>query len=118
MTKKLSTVVIVVLIALVVLASWQYFRAQSQLAEARTELTKAEHAEEVIVFTEMFIDQVLKAENEVDFETRLKLETAVRNLENERILNGWQKFIESQTEWAAQSAVKNLLSILIDEIHK
>lgn len=72
--------------------------------------------EKVLDFTKFFIEKVLKAEAEVDFETRLKLETSVRDLNNEEILTQWKKFTESETENQAQEEVKNLLEILIKNI--
>ena len=59
---------------------------------------------------------MLKAEKEIDFETRLKLENAVRNIGDDEILIQWQKFIESKTEAEAQTGVKNLLDLLVDKI--
>ena len=70
----------------------------------------------VLEFAKMFIDKVLKADKEVDFETRLKLETAVRNLSDEEILVQWQKFTEAKTEIQAQAGVKTLLEILVNKI--
>ncbi|MCK4520627.1 hypothetical protein KAT95_02040 [Candidatus Parcubacteria bacterium] len=67
-------------------------------------------------FIKFFIEKVLKAENEVDFETRLKLKNAVRNLSDEEILNQWNKFVESKTENEAQEEAKNLLEMLINKI--
>ncbi len=70
----------------------------------------------VLNFIKFFIEKVLKAENEVDFETRLKLKNAVRNLSDEEILNQWNKFVESKTENEAQEEAKNLLEMLINKI--
>lgn len=69
-----------------------------------------------MVFTELFVEKVLKTGKEVDFETRLQLENSVRELNNAEILNQWQKFIESKTEADAQIEVRNLLEILIKNI--
>jgi CRISPR/Cas system endoribonuclease Cas6 (RAMP superfamily) len=62
------------------------------------------------------IEKVLKAEKEVDFETRLKLENAVREINDKEILNQWIKFTESKTEDEAQNNIKNLLDLLVDKI--
>ena len=67
-------------------------------------------------FTKLFITQVLRADGEVDFETRLKLENAVRELNDQNILAQWQKFVESETEEEAQEEVKNLLGMLVNKI--
>jgi hypothetical protein len=72
--------------------------------------------EKVLEFTNLFIEKVLKAQTEVGFETRLKLENAVRNLNDEEILAQWQKFTESKTEAGAQEEVKNLLQMLVSKI--
>ncbi len=72
--------------------------------------------EKVLEFAKLFIEKVLKAKTEVDFETRLKLENAVRNLDDEEILVQWQKFTESKIEAEAQEEVKNLLEMLVNKI--
>ncbi|MEK9132272.1 MAG: hypothetical protein AAB606_00995 [Patescibacteria group bacterium] len=72
--------------------------------------------EKILDFNKYFIDKVLKAEGEIDFETRLKLETAVRNLNDNDILALWQKFVESKDEISAQKNVQNLLEILATKI--
>ncbi|MBU4332178.1 hypothetical protein KKD19_05955 [Patescibacteria group bacterium] len=56
---------------------------------------------------------MLKAETEIDFETRLNLENAVRNLDDEEILSQWNKFVNSGNEIQAQVEVKNLLEALV-----
>ncbi|MDP2629574.1 MAG: hypothetical protein Q8P45_02635 [Candidatus Harrisonbacteria bacterium] len=70
----------------------------------------------VVDFMDFFIDRVLRAEGDIDFETRLKLESDVRQLEDEEILIRWQNFTSSQSEPEAQAAVKELLGILINRI--
>jgi hypothetical protein len=72
--------------------------------------------EKIINFLKLFITKVLKAEGEVDFETRLKLENAVREIQDKEILDQWTKFTESKTEDEAQKNVKDLLEILINKL--
>jgi NACalpha-BTF3-like transcription factor len=72
--------------------------------------------EKIINFAKLFIKDVLRSENEVNFETRLKLENAVRNTNNKEILSIWQKFIESKSETEAQNNVKDLLEAIINNI--
>jgi len=109
------------IIVLLLLAGNIYFVIQNstlkkELKETRADLQAKEFNEKVINFTSLFIEKVLKAEGEVDFETRLNLESAVRDLGDEEVLSQWQKFTESQTEDEAQVEVKNLLGILMDKI--
>jgi hypothetical protein len=72
--------------------------------------------ERIIHFLKLFISKVLKAEGEVDFETRLKLENAVREIQDKEILDQWTKFTESKTEEEAQKNVKDLLEILVNKL--
>lgn len=109
---------ILVLILLAGNVFWgvKYFSLQKELQETQAGLETQKLNEKVLEFTKLFIEKVLKAETEVDFETRLKLENAVRNLDDEEILVQWQKFVESRTEAEAQNEVKNLLEMLINKI--
>lgn len=110
-----------IIIVLILLAGNLFFRSkylesQKDLYQAQTFAKTQKLNQSVLRFTELFIDKVLREENEVSFETRLELENAVRDLEDKEILAQWQKFTESKTEEEAQDAVKNLLGILVDKI--
>jgi hypothetical protein len=89
---------------------------QIKLDQANTVVQAKETNEKILAFTKEFIDKVLKAESEVDFETRLKLENNVRNLNDQDILGQWQRFTESRTESEAQKNVKDFLQLLINKI--
>lgn len=113
---KITLIIILILLVGSVFFGVKYFAIQKELKETKTTLETQKMNEKVLEFTKLFIEQVLKAKTEVDFETRLKLENTVRNLEDEGILIQWQKFIESKTEIGAQEEVKNLLEILVKKI--
>jgi len=83
--------------------------AQEQLAQERTNKKIAD-------FAGLFIKKVLKADHDVDFEERLRLETAVRDLKDDEILLQWKKFTDSKTSDEAQREVKNLLDLLVSKI--
>ena len=89
---------------------------QKEVLEIKRPIEIQEINEKVLNFTKFFIEKVLKAEKEVDFETRLKLENAVREIGDPEILAQWQKFIDSKTEIEAQQEVKNLLELLVSKI--
>lgn len=93
-----------------------YFTATKQLQIAETVGGKSTANAKVVDFTMMFIKQVLQADKEVDFETRLSLENAVRDLKDEQIMAEWQKFVGSKTEAEAQNSVKKLLEVLVGKI--
>ena len=70
---------------------------------------------EILSFRNIFEQKVLLSGKEVDFDTRLSLETAVRNLDNPAILSQWEKFTNCQTQIAATAEAKALLELLIRE---
>jgi Na+-transporting NADH:ubiquinone oxidoreductase subunit NqrC len=110
--------IIIVLILLISNAycAVKYFAVQKELQQTQTVAETKQTQKQILEFTKLFIEKVLKAETEVDFETRLNLENSVRNLEDEEILAQWQKFVESKTEANAQEEVKNLLEMLVNKI--
>ena len=95
-----------------------YFAQKSVLDQAEAVRAKAEVNTKVVDFTMMFIKQVLQAEKEVDFETRLRLENAVRDLKDDNIVAEWQVFTNARTEIEAQNSVKRLLEALVGKIQK
>lgn len=113
--KIILIIVILLLIASNVYFDFKYLNTQKELQRAQLALATQKTNGKVLEFTQLFIEKVLKAEAEVDFNTRLKLENAVRNLNDEEILIQWQKFIDSKTELEAQTEVKNLLGILVNK---
>ncbi len=115
-TKLLIAGLILLLLAGNIFFGVKYFTAQAQFNQAKALLEIKNTNTKVVEFTKLFVEKVLKAKSEVDFETRLNLENAVRNLKDEEILSQWQKFTESKTEAEAQNEVKNLLEKLVNKI--
>lgn len=95
-----------------------YFFASQELQKTNYTEKKIEINQKVIDFTAMFIEKVLKADSEVDFETRLSLENAVRGLKDEQVLTEWQNFVGAKTEKDAQNSVKRLLGMLVSKIQR
>ncbi|MCX6723957.1 MAG: hypothetical protein NT155_02140 [Candidatus Staskawiczbacteria bacterium] len=69
----------------------------------------------ILDFRNMFTEKVLLSDKEIDFDTRLSLETAVRGLNNPEILSQWQAFTNSQTKEEATAQAKKLLNLLIQK---
>lgn len=67
----------------------------------------------VLEFRNMFTENVLLADKEIDFDTRLTLETSVRSLNDQEIFNQWQVFTKSITKEDASVQAKKLLRILV-----
>ena len=116
--KTIFFLLIVLLLAGLAFASFRYMNVQQELRQAQAALSVQNINENTLAFTQLFIDKVLNTEGEVDFETRLQLENAVRAIGDEQILIQWKRFSESANEQEAQVEVKNLLSLLISKIEK
>ena len=109
------SLVVVVLLVLIIILGLRYFSLREELLSAQTRAEANEINREVLGFAGLFVRDVLQTEDEVDFETRLKLESAVRNLGDEEILTKWKSFIDSKDNNSAQKNVKDLLEILVDK---
>ncbi len=115
-TKVMIGFVIILLIVISIVLGFKYFALQKNYLATQTVLEERKMNERNLEFTKLFIDEVIRAQGEINFETRLKLESAVRNLGDEEILAQWSKFVESKTGDDAQKEVKNLLGMLIDKV--
>jgi len=69
----------------------------------------------VLDFRNMFTEKVLLSDKEIDFDTRLALETSVRGLNDPEVFSQWQKFTNSQTKEDATIQAKALLRLLIQK---
>lgn len=117
--KRIGLIVVIgALLISNVFFAFNYFFLYTDQQAITSEKNKAELNGKVLNFASMFIKKVLQADSEVDFETRLSLENAVRDLKDEEVMQEWQKFTGSKTEMEAQNSVKKLLEILISKIQR
>ena len=110
---------LLVILVLLAAAFWgvkNYLEVKREFQTTKEALKVRQINENILDFAKIFINQVLRAEKEIDFETRLKLEYAVRDLADKEILKQWDNFVNSKTESEAQEQVKNLLEILVNKI--
>lgn len=114
--KIILIIIISILIAGNVFLGVNYFFTQKNLQITTQQLKNQKNNEKIINFTRLFIEKVLKAENEISFEDRLKLENAVRDLNDNEVLTQWEKFVASKIEIEAQNSVKDLLELLVKKI--
>jgi len=116
MTKRILALVIIILAGAVVYLGVSYATLRSELNKQNLVMVERSNNEKTVVFLQMFIKDVLKSTTQVDFETRLKLENAVRATNDQNILTEWQKFINSKDEAEAQANTKDLLDLLAQKI--
>lgn len=114
--RKLVFIIILILLVSIIFLGVKYLELEKELSQTQALLAGETINQKIVKFAQLFVSQVLKAESEVSFETRLKLENAVRELNDQTILDQWQKFTNSKTETEAQKEVKNLLEILVNKI--
>lgn len=100
----------------VAILGFQYFSVYRQLQQAQKEAKVQQLNVKIINFLLSFIRDVLKTNDEISFEKRLKLENAVRDLGDKKVLAQWEKFVASKTEAEAQDNVKELLDLLVSKI--
>lgn len=74
---------------------------------------QGQYSQKVLDFRNLFTEKVLLSNKEIDFDTRLSLESAVRALNDSEIFSQWQKFTNSQTKEEATARAKDLLKLLI-----
>ncbi|MBI2630992.1 hypothetical protein HYW73_02130 [Candidatus Nomurabacteria bacterium] len=116
--KRFYFILVGVLIAGNIFFGLNYYNTLQELQTVKNSPAGTDVNGKILDFTAMFVKEVLQAEGEVDFETRLRLENAVRDLKDAEIMAEWQKFVASQTEKEAQDSVKRLLGILVEKIQK
>lgn len=117
--QKTRLVVIIVIslltLAVVCLAVWCFLLA-TQLENAKVGLKAQEINVKAAFFANLFIDKVLLSQGTISFEDRLKLENAVRSLNDPQIFDQWQQFTNSNGDVETQKIVGNILKLLVNKI--
>lgn len=114
--QSLWNVAVLVLSLALLVGAMKYQEMQRELSRTQSLLNAQNLNEKILNFNGLFIEKVLKAESEVDSETRLKLENAIRDLNDEDVSDSWRAFVGSRTEAEAQKRIIDLLEILAKKI--
>ncbi len=114
--KNIITILFILSLIANALLVGSYFLLRVDFTKAQKIIEQRQNNKKVLDFTSLFIEKVLRSETDVDFEERLTLETAVRDLNDQEISFQWRKFTESKTKEDAQIEVKNLLALLLEKI--
>ena len=114
---------IIVVVGIAVLLAGGMFLAFKNVMQAREtqkiqqDLAKQKTNAKVVSFLDLFIQKVLKTDKEIAFEDRLKLENAIRDINDPEILEKWEQFTGGSNEEEIQEGVKNLLEILVKKMY-
>jgi hypothetical protein len=103
--------IIVLSFSIMVNVALVFLLTKTTISLEKEQETKAK-SHSIMLFTNMFVKKILMANSDVDFDTRLDLETSVRSLNDEEILFQWQKFTNSSEGAEASKEAKNLLNLL------
>jgi len=115
--KKIIWLLVLGIVAAIVVFLGIKYVAQARELQQLQQQALAQHTNaKVVGFLQLFMEKVLKTDKEVSFEDRLKLENAVRDINDPVVLQKWEVFIGATTEAQIQAAVKDLLQVLIDRI--
>src|SRR3989344_4080341 len=114
--KKFLSIFSAVIFFLLITVLWWGWSLQKEVLELKANERSIEVNGKVIEFANAFITIVLRAEGEVDFEDRLKLENMVRDIGDREIFDAWSAIPKSTSENDAQKRVLDLLEILVGKI--
>lgn len=94
----------------------QYFLQAAQITKLQAQIDSVHTNQKAVNFLKLFIEKVLKTDQEVPFEDRLKLENAIRDLQDPVLLAKWEAFTNGTNIDQIQSGVKELLEALVNKI--
>lgn len=115
--KIIVILVIIVLVSMIGTVAFAYYNLSLEVDKLKEEINVQEDISKTIFFAKLFIDKVLLNNETVSFEDRLRLENAVRDLSDMKILNQWQKFVDSDSDDVAQKEAGGLFNMLLDKIY-
>lgn len=114
-TKFLTVAITLILIILVCVTTLYAFTCMG-LRAAQAQLQGQKDNEKTLALAKLFVEKVLQGQDEVSFDDRLKLENAVRDLNNQQIFNQWQKIVKSKSDSETQQNVGIFLDMLINNL--
>ena len=113
---KILTASVIILLAVCLFLGVEYLFLIQQNKALQASVKTQQLDTKLVAFDKMFIEKVLQSNTEVSFDDRLKLENAVRDLNDPQILAQWEKFSNSANEADAQTQTKNLLDLIVNKI--
>ena len=113
---KFLTIIIILISAILAGTAALYVFDRIELNNTQKLLKAQQTNEKALSLTKLFVEKVLQGESEVGFEDRLKLENAVRDLNDQEVFNQWQKVVKSQSAEETQQEVGIFLNLLLSKI--
>lgn len=117
-TKLILTIVISLLFLCNIFLAGQLYLSKAELKDTQQLVRVQDVNTKALFFAKLFVNKILMEKGTVSFEDRLKLENAVRDINDKEILNQWQKFVDSKGGDDSQICVGNLLELLLLKVSK
>ena len=114
--KQIYLIIIVILLIGNIFLGARYFNTNKELKKAITITAVAQEKTKFIEFNKTFISEVLQAKSEVSYDTRLKLDEMIKDINDQELTAQWQRFTDSQTEEEAQDETVKLLKLLAERV--
>lgn len=116
-SSKITLVLVIIIFASNIAWGIGYFKEKSALRQAEGEIQTLGQNKKILAFQKLFVNKVLKASGDVDFDTRVMLQNSVNDTGDEAIIAAWNSFLASKTEAEGQERVKELLSLLSSRVY-
>jgi|SRR3989344_5187931 len=113
---KFKLLLLGILVVAVVAGGFWCVSLKVENIKLQQELAQQQTNAKVVNFLNLFIQKVLKSDTEVSFESRLGLETAIRDINDPELLAKWEAFTGGTNEDEIQKGVKDLLEALVKKI--
>jgi len=113
--KKLVMLIIVLIISNTVL-TYLYVSSKVKIRNLETVVATQEVNTKIVFFAQLFMNKVLSGSKEVSFDDRLRLENAVRDLNDKEIFDSWQIFTNAKNTTEVQQDFYNLFQLLLKKI--
>lgn len=114
--KILWKVLFAILIVGLVFFAAQYISLRGQLQAAQKTIAGQQVNKKVLLFSQLFVANVLQGGNTVSFDQRLALENAVRDINDPVIYSAWQKFTNAKDQTEIQQDFSALFQLLLKKI--
>jgi len=116
-SKKITIIIIIVLLVIICAYFFSQWCFAAQQAKAlNNQIRSGQINEKVLSFSKLLTETVLSGSKEISFDDRLRLENAVRELNDKEILNQWKRFTQSSPGTDSQQSFTDLLKILLKKI--
>lgn len=117
--KKINFLVLIFILILLagnVYLGIQCFLYKSDLDKIQKNIIAQQINEKNLSFAKLLVEKILQGGSVVSFEDRLKLENAVRDLNDQEIFSQWQKFTNSKSDQETQQTIGVLFNSLLNKI--